>query len=115
MNRDAVNRLCATLPGADVSDPFGEGGNDIWKVAGKIFAAIGTHASGISVKTDSVETAEMLKEAGVGTKAPYFYRSWIQVPFDADPEELKHRISTSYRLIRRSLPKKVQATLDPFE
>ena len=34
---------------------------------------------GVSVKTDSVETAEMLIEAGVGVKAPYFHRSWVNL------------------------------------
>lgn len=114
MNRDALNSFCATFPGAELSDPFG-GGNDAWKVSGKMFAIIGASAPGISVKTDSIETAQMLIEAGVGIKAPYFHRSWVLVPFEAEPEELRHRIQMSYRLIRGALPKKSQAALDPFE
>ncbi|MAV47313.1 MAG: MmcQ/YjbR family DNA-binding protein [Alphaproteobacteria bacterium TMED89] len=114
MNRDTLNRYCQTFPGAELSDPFG-GGHDAWKVAGKMFAIIGAKAAGISVKTDSIETAQMLIDAGVGVKAPYFHRSWIHVPFEADQDELEHRISTSYRLIRGALPKKVQAALDPFD
>jgi hypothetical protein len=35
----------------------------------------GILAPGVSVKTDSVETAQMLIDAGVGVKAPYFHRS----------------------------------------
>ncbi len=53
----------------------------------------------------------MLIEAGVGRKAPYFHRSWLLLPWDTPEDELRHRLDTSYRLIRASLPKRVQATL----
>ena len=112
--RAPLNALCATLPGAEVSDPWG-GGHDTWKVGGKMFALIGAMGHGISVKTDSIETAQMLIEAGAAEKAPYLHRSWVRVPLEADPEELRHRIVTSYRLIRGGLPKKLQASLAPFE
>jgi len=114
MDRDLINQFCQTFPGAELSDPFG-GGNDAWKVAGKMFAIIGAKAQGVSVKTDSIETAQMLIETGVGIKAPYFHRSWVHLPFDAEKEEIEHRLRTSYRLIRGSLTKKVQAMLAPFE
>jgi predicted DNA-binding protein (MmcQ/YjbR family) len=110
MSRDAVNAICAALPGAEVSDPWG-GGHDVWKVGGKMFACIGAVIPGVSVKTDSVETAEMLIDAGIGRKAPYFHRSWILLPWATDPDELRHRLDSSYRLIRGKLPKKVQAGL----
>jgi predicted DNA-binding protein (MmcQ/YjbR family) len=105
--------LCAALPGAEVSQPFGPEHN-VWKVGGKIFAALAEGGAGISVKTPSVETAEMLIAAGIGRKAPYFHKSWVQLPADTDPAELRHRIEASYRLIRASLPKGVQAALAPF-
>ena len=53
-----------------------------------LFACIGAATPGVSVKTDSIETAEMLIDAGVGTKAPYFHRSWILLPFETPDEEL---------------------------
>ncbi|WP_342747461.1 MmcQ/YjbR family DNA-binding protein [Tropicimonas sediminicola] len=113
MDRDSINALCAGLPGADVSEPFGPG-HDIWKVGGKIFAALGAEGRGVSVKCADVPTAEMLRETGRFEKAPYFHRSWVLVPFDAvDAEEAAHRVRTSYGIIRASLPKKVQAGLDP--
>ena len=65
MSRERINAMCAELPGAEVSDPWG-GGHDAWKVGGKMFACIGAVMPGVSVKTDSVETAEMLIAAGVG-------------------------------------------------
>lgn len=113
MTRDTVNQICATFPGAELSDPWG-GGHDAWKVGGKMFACIGVANDGVSVKTDSIEMAQMLIEAGVGVKAPYFHRSWIRLSFDAPEEELRHRLRASYQIIRNGLPKKVQATLAPF-
>jgi epoxyqueuosine reductase len=85
MTREEINQHRKSLPGAEVSDPWG-GGHDAWKVGGKMFASIGAITPGVSVKTDSIETAEMLISAGVGEKAPYLHRSWILLPFDA-PEE----------------------------
>ncbi|MCA0927117.1 MmcQ/YjbR family DNA-binding protein [Ruegeria profundi] len=112
MNRDRVNAICRSLPGAELSDPWG-GGHDAWKIGGKMFACIGTANDGVSVKTPDIETAQMLINAGIGVKAPYFHRSWIRLPFDCDKGELQHRLATSYDLVRASLTKKVQATLPP--
>lgn len=113
MSRQLVNAICATLPGAEVSDPWG-GGHDAWKVGGKMFACIGAVAPGVSVKTDSVETAEMLIAAGVAVKAPYFHRSWVNLPEGTAEEELRHRLFRSYDLVRSGLSKKVQAALPPI-
>ena len=113
MSRDRVNRICAALPGALRSDPWG-GGHDAWKVGGKMFASIGAVTPGVAVKTDSVETATMLIEAGVGAKAPYFHRSWILLPFEAEEDELRHRLLQSYRLVRSGLTKKQQQALPDF-
>jgi predicted DNA-binding protein (MmcQ/YjbR family) len=110
MSRDLINAICRTLPGAECSDPWG-GGHDAWKVGGKMFACIGAVTPGVSVKTDSVETAGMLIEVGAGRRAPYFHRSWINLPFDAPEDVLRHRLGESYRLVREGLPKKVREGL----
>lgn len=112
MTRDVINEICATLPGAENSDPWG-GGHDAWKIGGKMFACIGTTLPGVCVKTQGIETAQMLIDAGVGVKAPYFHRSWILLPFDSEHEELKHRLTASYDIVRASLTKKLQKTLPP--
>ncbi len=114
MSREQVNQICATFPGAEKSDPWG-GGHDAWKVGGKMFACIGAVTPGVSVKTDSIETAQMLIDAEVGIKAPYFHRSWINLPWGTEDDELRYRLANSYRLVRDSLTKKAQAALDPFE
>lgn len=114
MSRATVNAICKRLPGAVVSDPWG-GGHDAWKVGGKMFACIGAETPGVSVKTDSIETATWLIEAGAGVKAPYFHRSWILLPWSTPKAELRERIERSYRLIRATLTKKAQAELAPLE
>ena len=113
MSRETVNQICKALPGAEWSDPWG-GGHDAWKVGGKMFACIGMKNDGVSVKTPSIEDAQLLIEMERAEKAPYFHRSWVRIDWDAVPrDELQDRIVTSYRLVRHSLTKKLQATLGP--
>ena len=110
MSRDLINQICATYPGAAASDPTTE--LDSWKVGGKMFACFGDRIDGVCLKTDSIETAAMLIDAGAATKAPYFHKSWVLVPISAEEDEMRHRITPSYQIIRASLPKKIQAELD---
>ena len=113
MSRETVNAICSTFPGAEVSDPWG-GGHDAWKVGGKMFACIGAVMPGVSVKTPDVETAQMLIDTGVGVKAPYFHRSWVNLPWGTAEDELRHRLTVAYDTIRASLTKKAQAALPPL-
>ena len=112
--RERINEICKTLPGAKVSDPWG-GGHDAWKIGGKMFACIGAVIPGVAVKTDSIETAEMLIQAGVGAKAPYFHRSWVLLPFDTLDADLRHHLTESYRRVRARLTKKAQRALPAFD
>lgn len=110
MTRNDVDRICSQLRGATAADPRTE--LDSWKVGGKMFACFGNPAAThVCVKTDSGETAAMLIDAGAATKAPYFHKSWVQVSFDADPSEIAHRITTSYAIIHKALPKKTRDAL----
>ena len=112
MSRELVNSICRTLPGAEASDPWG-GGHDAWKVGGKMFACIGSQSPGVSVKTPAIETAQMLIDTGIGTKAPYFHRSWVLLPWSTPEDEMRHRLEVAYDTIRAGLTKKVQASLPP--
>lgn len=110
-DRAFVNAVCASFPGAEVSQPFSPD-QDCWKVGGKIFAIIGQMGDGVSVKTDHAETARLLIETGRAIRAPYLHASWARILFGQVPQdELRERISTSYALIRAGLPRKVQAAL----
>ncbi|WP_084327484.1 MmcQ/YjbR family DNA-binding protein [Salinarimonas rosea] len=112
--RQRVAAICARLPGAEVSDPWG-GGHDAWKVGGKMFACIGAVTPGVAVKCVDVETAQMLIEAGVGARAPYFHRSWLLLPEDVPEDELAHRVAGSYDLVRAKLPRRLVAALPARE
>jgi predicted DNA-binding protein (MmcQ/YjbR family) len=107
-----VADICRNLPGAEVSDPWG-GGHDAWKVGGKMFALIGAVTPGVAVKCRDVETAEMLKEAGVAETAKYLHRSWVRLPEATPAAELRDRIALSYDLIRAGLPASVRKDLAP--
>ena len=119
MTRDRVNDICGKLPGAEVSDPWGPGKDgerhDAWKIGGKMFACVGSKLPGVSVKTDSIETAQMLIDVGVGQKPPYFHRSWVLLPDDVEDDELILRLTNAYKIIRSKLTKKAQAALPPLE
>lgn len=108
--RENLAKICADLPGAEKSDPWG-GGHDAWKVCNKMFACIGAKLPGVAVKCADIETAEMLIEAGVGTKAPYFHKSWLLLPPDVEMDVLQDRVLASYDIVRSGLTKKLQATL----
>ena len=109
MNRDTVNQICAAFAGATAADPSTE--LDSWKVGGKMFACFEARINGVCVKTDSVETATMLIDAGAATKAPYFHKSWVFVDFSTDADEMRHRLQISYDIIVKALPKKLRPSV----
>lgn len=113
MTRQTATALCQALPDADLSQPFGDG-HDVWKIGGKIFAALPNGANGIALKCGDVQTALHLEDMFGWPKAPYFHRSWVLVPLDTDVDELRFRIETSYTLIRKTLTKKAQGGLGPW-
>ena len=111
MSFETVTKHCATLRGAGVSQPFGEG-HYVWKVGNKIFAIVGFGRDGVSIKCADIEAAQMLIEMGIATRAPYLHRSWALLMFDRlDEAELNARITHSYNLIFASLTKKAQAAI----
>lgn len=112
--RRRVASVCHPLPGAEVSDPWG-GGHDAWKVGGKMFALIGAVIEGVAVKCPDIETAEMLKDTGIGENAPYLHKSWVRLPEDTEPDELRHRLLSSYDLVRAKLPAAIRKSLGPRE
>ena len=110
MSREFVRSVCEPLPGAEVSDPWGDG-HDAWKVGGKMFACIGAMDKGVAVKTADPDFARMMIEAGDAERAPYFHKSWVLLPWGTDEALMRDRLIISYDIIRAGLTKKVQATL----
>lgn len=105
VTRDQLDVICAALPGAVSTQPPEL---DSWKVGDKMFATFGVKdgVKGVSVKTDSVETATMLIDASTAVHAPYFHKSWVRLPLaDTTTDEATHRLNTSYDIIRKSLKK----------
>lgn len=110
MTRAFVRSVCETLPGAEVSDPWG-GGHDAWKVGGKMFACIGAVQQGVAVKTADADFARMMIDAGDAQRARYFHASWVFLPWGTDTGLIRDRIIVSYDIIRAGLTKKVRAAL----
>lgn len=113
MSRATINAICKTFPGAHCSDQWG-GGHDAWKVGGKMFANIGARGEGVAVKCATVQDALHLEDLFGWPKAPYFHRSWVHIPLDADADDLRFRLETSYGLIRAALPAKARNALAPW-
>jgi hypothetical protein len=88
LSRALVNAICRTFPGAQVSDPWG-GGHDAWKVGGKMFAYIGAVMPGVSVKTDSIDTAEMLIGAGLAIRLPSMLLRAAGKTVDTPPHHIR--------------------------
>jgi len=115
VTRAQVETICEALPGAVLAHP-----PELisWKVGSKMFVCFGGERDmqGVSVKTDSTDTAAMLIDAGAAIKAPYFHRSWVRLQFEqTDIDEVTHRVHMSYDIIRKSLKKAERDALPPRE
>lgn len=111
MREDAVDRYCATLPGAAPSAPFGDDIR-VWCVAGHMFAAFAIGGEGVSVHSGD---AERLIETGQAHTVPYLRRwGWVLLPWRTKDDQLRARISASYHAVRRSLPPRERAKLRRF-
>ncbi len=113
-DRQTVNDHCATLPGAEQTDPWG-GGHDCWKVGDKMFALIGSVGAGVSLKCADDATAAMLIDTGRAERAPYLPRGgWVLVRWDRmEADEVRERLTVAYLTVRRKLTKRVQKELGP--
>lgn len=112
-----ANDICAALSGAKFDQPFGPD-TITYRLHGKLFALwrVGgpMGGDGITLKASDAEQAAFLMDIGVAKPAPYLKRGgWMLIPWEnfQDDEDLKDRITTSYWVIRKSLTKKLQATL----
>jgi predicted DNA-binding protein (MmcQ/YjbR family) len=106
-----INDFCGTLGATTCVNSFGPE-HDVWKIGGKVFAIVSRPGGAVSFKCSDVESAQMLIESGAAHKAPYCHASWAMVVYGEMPDqELHARLAAAYAIIRKSLPKKVQAEL----
>jgi len=115
MTYDEFNALCRTLPAASHVTQWG--GNDVWKVGGKVFAIGGWNDAGPAFTFKVSETSyELLKSMPGLRPAPYLASrglSWIQhyaKPGLSVPA-LKDYIAQSHRIVAVGLSKKLRRQL----
>ncbi|MGL4404183.1 MAG: MmcQ/YjbR family DNA-binding protein [Notoacmeibacter sp.] len=112
MSAQRINEFCGNLFAATCVNSFGPE-HDVWKIGGKVFAIVSRPRGSVSFKCNDIEAAQLLIESGAAHKAPYCHASWAMVVYGEMPDdELNARLSASYTIMRKSLPKKVQAELE---
>ncbi len=97
------------LPGASLSIQWGD--DRVYKVGGKMFAAMGGgKAPSLSFKATDL-AFEMLTEREGIIPAPYLARAkWVQLTTlkAMDDGELRERLAEAHRLVVEKLPKKLR-------
>jgi predicted DNA-binding protein (MmcQ/YjbR family) len=120
MTPEQFNRFCSALPDAAHVVQFG--GADVWKIGGKLFAAMWDAAQkngGVTFKPTPIAYEILRLQPGL-RPAPYLASrgiKWIQRFTDESmsDEELLTYLNQSYLIVRESLPRKVRAGLQPLE
>ena len=114
MTYDAVTSHLLSLPGAVLSVQWGD--DHIFKVGGKMFAAMGPKTrgpQGLSFKADEISFHVLTKKRGI-IPAPYLARAqWVRIDkLDRLPEkQLKGYLTRAHALVAEKLPKKTRAAL----
>ena len=113
MTPAAIRRHCASFPGA--TEEILWGADRVFKVGGKMFAAIGAEAKAKSMSFKcSDESFRLLTTLPGLTPAPYLARAqWVKIePLTALPaDELKAYLKRAYDIVAAGLSKKAQAAL----
>lgn len=114
MTPAAFRTHALSLPGADCVERWGD--DQVYKIAGKMFAATDRARTKISFKC-SDEAFEVLTGSGAAIPAPYLSRAkWVEVtPASLPAAELHERISQAYSIVRSGLTNKAQMALPPFK
>ena len=118
MDREQVEALCESLPGAWPDTPWED--DLVYKLGpdgkGKIFCFLGggtTELSGISIKVDPA-LVPLLHQKYESVSSPSYLskQHWIAVQLNGDmpDEELEELIEDSHQLVVRTLPKKYRPT-----
>lgn len=113
MTPKQVEAAALALPGATVSFPWGDD-HPVYKVGGKMFAAMGAgKAPALSFKVGDVAYEMLIEREGV-IPAPYLARAkWVQLQTlkAMDGGEIRERLAEAHRIIVEKLPKKLRPAL----
>ena len=110
MTEADFHRIATALPGATMEVLWGA--DRVYKVGGKMFAAMGPSGS-LSFKASDI-AFEMLTESGRARPAPYMAKAqWIYFENvdQLDESELASYLATAHDLIAAKLTKKLRAEL----
>ena len=112
MTPKPVEATALALPGAALSIQWGD--DRVYKVGGKMFAAMsGAKAPTLSFKCTDLAFEMLTERAGV-IPAPYLARAkWVQLVKLAamDGAEIKERLAEAHRIVAAKLPKKIRDAL----
>ena len=112
MTPKQVESAALTLPGATLSIQWGD--DRVYKVGGKMFAAMGSGKSPLLSFKCTDLAFEMLTERDDIIPAPYLPRAtWVQLTClkAMDGAELRERLAEAHRIIAAKLPKKIRDAL----
>ncbi|GAB4053689.1 MmcQ/YjbR family DNA-binding protein [Spirosoma litoris] len=116
MNTETIRDYCISKPGVTESFPFG-GDALVFKVGGKMFALLSTESrpTTINLKCDPERAVQLREEYAAVTPGYHMNKThWNTVTVNGSirTSELQEWIDHSYELVRKSLPKAIQATLN---
>lgn len=115
MNTETLREYCIGKPGATESYPFG-GDALVFKVGGKMFALLATESqpTTLNLKCDPELAVQLREEHAAVTPGYHMNKThWNTVTIDGRVRsvEVQEWIDHSYELVKKSLPKAVQAQL----
>ncbi len=115
MTRDEINHFCKSQP--HTTHVVQWGGQDVWKIGGKVFAVVGDGDEGGAVSFKAGEIGfEVLQEMPGLRPAPYLASrgmKWIQYfkPGGMTPDGVRAELRKSYDLVASGLTKAKRAEL----
>ena len=114
MTYDAITKHLLSLPGATLSIQWGD--DHVFKVGGKMFAAMGPKKDGdqgMSFKADEIGFHVLTKKRGI-VPAPYLARAqWVRVDKlgRLPDKQMKAYLTRAHALVAEKLPKKTRKAL----
>ncbi len=105
MTAEEVEAICLSLPGAHKVVQWMD--SKVYKLNKKVFAVVTPDGKYVTLKCETIETADMLISAGAAAAAHHLPRGgWVTIDLSSMPtSELHERLTRSYSVVRSGLPK----------